>query len=248
MTTNKHTIEDEIQLEAQSKQEARDRLEEIMANNVNEGNATETTLGRRMLDFSFDNFADAVTQFVEKELAPKRGVQATYHDVVVRINDIYGGKVQDVVSLFTLTTLSVTMNSVLSKHNILNGIIGDVAKEIEDEAHLQAYVRSNPSNLKQFETGISRRSGEHYRKYYAFNKAMKEEQFPWTPFGKEVSHKLAGKLMEMLLTETGLFECFDSIEEGKQAPTKVVPTQRYIDIWNANETVLLENEIGRAHV
>lgn len=241
MTTNKYTIDDEIRLEAQSKQEARDRLEEIMANNVNEGNATETTLGRRMLDFSFDNFADAVKMFVEKELAPKRGVQATYHDVVVRINDIYGGKVQDVVSLFTLTTLSVTMNSVLSKHNILNGIIGDVAKEIEDEAHLQAYVRSNPSNLKQFETGISRRSGEHYRKYYAFNKAMKEEQFPWTPFGKEVSHKLAGKLMEMLLTETGLFECFDSIEEGKQAPTKVVPTQRYIDIWNANETVLLEN-------
>lgn len=146
-TSNKYTIDDEIRLEEQSKQEARDRLEEIMTRTVNEGNATETNLGKRMLDFSFDAFSQSVKNFVEKELAPKRGVQATYHDIVVRINDIYNGDMQDVVALFTLTPLSITMNSVLSKHNILNGIVGDVSKHSNNPVSVSIISINFPASL-----------------------------------------------------------------------------------------------------
>ena len=68
-------MEQELQLEQELKQEARDKCLAVMEEARREGKTTSTRIGQKLVNYGFDLFFSTVDDFVIKELAPKRGVQ-----------------------------------------------------------------------------------------------------------------------------------------------------------------------------
>lgn len=235
------TIDDEIRLEAEAKETAKERTQELIKQACETGRVCDTTLGKGVVSFGFDAFVNQVRAFLHKELTPKCGVVAVYHPIVTRIASLYEDE-EDMVSLFTLATTSVCLREAWTHRNYLNNIGQKIIHEIEDEVHLHAYMSSNPSNLNEFKAGFKYRVGEHFKKYYAKNKAMPEAKFVWSSFDAKGGDALGLKLIEMFLKTTGLFEQVSYKEdENKHELTSIVPTQFLIDLWNKNEEILLDN-------
>ena len=243
MTTNYEcpTLEDELILEAHAREEAIKFTKKVIERTCAEGQVHNNKLGKGMISYGFDALVGAVNKFVEKELAPKCGVVANYHPIIVRLKDIYKDN-SEVVNLLSLCTVSVCINVIFTEMKELNAAVHRIAQTIEDEAHLQAYITSKPDNLAEFKEGFKHRCGEHYKHYYAMNKAMKEANFHWTPFDDEAGRALSGKLVEMLIKTTGLFTT-ETTKGGTKINTltTISPTQLFIDTWNKNETILLGN-------
>lgn len=235
------TIDDEIRLEEEAKRTAQERTKAIIQKATEEGRATETKVGKGIINYGFDEFVTHVRAFVHKELTPKRGVVAVYHPLLTRIASLYDDE-EDMISLLTLGTISVCLRGMWTQHNTLNGLAHSVISEIEDEVHLHAYIMSAPDNLHEFQTGFKHRVGEHFKRYYALNKAMPEAKFKWTPFDSTASSALGGKLIELLIKTTNLFTT-DScrVDDKMNEMTVLYPTQFFIELWNTNEKVLMEN-------
>ena len=234
------TLQDELELEMQVKEEAKERVKKLLADAYAEGQATTTKVGKGMVSYGFDQFVKGVAAFVDKELAPKCGVVSAYNAIIKRLNVIYGK--EDTINLLTLSTITVAVNTIMKKQISLTAIARVLGVEIEDEARLQAYLASHPDNLTEFTTGFKHRSGVHFKKYFAKNKAMKEAKFVWQPFDIKASELLGGRLIELLIQHTGMFET-QTFHLGKKNNTldELHPTQRFIDLWNTNEELLLSN-------
>lgn len=233
------SIEDEIQLEEEAREEAIRRVKDIIEKTCAEGQANNNILGKGMINYGFNSLVQGVDAFVKKELKPKCGVVSNYHSIIARLKDIYKDDAE-VVSLLTLSTISICINAVFTSHKELNSVAQRIATVIEDEAHLQAYIVSKPDNLSEFTEGFKRRCGEHFKKYYAMNKAMKEAKFHWMPFDNTGKRALAGKLIELLIQTTNLFTT-ETTKGGTKINTltTIVPTQHFIDTWNTNEMTML---------
>lgn len=234
------TIKDEINLEAEGKRMAMEHVKEAMQKNMNNGATTTTTVGKAVMNGIYADFVKAIKVFVDKELAPKAGVMAVYNPLIVNIRDIYTDDTE-MYALYTMSTLTCVLNSVFKKETHMTNIANNIGNALEDEAHIQAYLSSKPNNEKEFFVGMNRRSGIHYKSYYAFKKAMPEAGFQWTPWNTEAKVKLGGKLLELLIQSTRWFEMYTDIENGKNSLEKIIPTQDFIAMWNANEYTFLQN-------
>lgn len=240
-------MEQELQLEQTLKQEARDRVMETLERARKEGNTTSTRVGQKIVNYGFDRFFGAVDDFLTRELTPKRGVQAAYRPMLQRLSREVYPKQKDLVSLLCLATLSMCINCAFTgRQPTLSAISYLIGKTIETESQAQWFFNQDTSNKRSAETGLKKRVGAYYREYYLFNKAMAEVESELMgnkpAFSLEAKAKLSGKLIELLILSTGLFECFSPHTSYKtQEITRLIPTQRLVDIWNKNEKILLNN-------
>lgn len=240
-------MEEELKLEQELKQEARDKCLAVMEEAKRDGKTTSTQIGQKIVNYGFDLYFSAVDEFITKELAPKRGVQPKYRPMLQRLErEVYEDR-KNLVSLLCLSAISVCVNVVFSDRKIeLNTMSGIIGTTIEREAQAQWFFNQDTSNKTSAETGLRKRVGEYYKEYYLFNKAMKEVATELTgqmpAFSLPEKVLLGGKLIELLIETTGLFECFSIKQERtKHEITRVIPTQRLVDIWNKNEDILLNN-------
>lgn len=236
------TIEEELKLESTIKKEAREKIVKIMQEAFNRKDLMSTTLGKKVNNYGFDIYVEHVQGFIERELKPKRGVQARYHDTVVRLSNLYD--MPDLISLCTLITTTTVINAVMSKSkSALSDIANLMANRFEHEAHWQFFM--NRGDIKRqhkakLNNEIGKRVSEHNKSYYALC-FMSHTNDPWTPLDKIGLVTMSGKLIENLIKCTGLFETHDGVGKKGSKMTEVIPTQRLIDIWNTNERYMLEN-------
>ena len=76
MDYNNISLEDELELEMRAKKKAEEAARRVLENRCNNGMATETQVGKGILNYAYDKFIGNVKEFVEYELKPKCGVQA----------------------------------------------------------------------------------------------------------------------------------------------------------------------------
>lgn len=241
MDYNNITLEDELELEMRAKKKAEEAARRVLENRCNNGMATETQVGKGMLNYAYDKFIGNVKEFVEYELKPKCGVQAAYHDILMQMDALYNDRVH-LLAVLALSTISCTLNCIFKKKNEMNDIIAQISNAIEIDASYNAYVNSHPDNLREFETGLKKRVNEHFKVYFMKHKCMPEAGFVWKSWDASARQKLAARLMECLVKDTNLFELSQQNHgKGKQSMDRVLPTQFFIDVWNINESVFMQH-------
>lgn len=172
------TLKDEIELERRAKTLAEEAARRVLENSCSNGRATETQVGKGMMNYAYDKFIKSIRAFVTYELQPKCGVQAAYHNMLEQLEQIYADKTH-LYAILALSTMACTMDYVFIRKNELSTIAKRIGKSIEDDANLVAFENSNPENLKELNTGLKKRVGEHFKKYYIQHKAMTEAGFNW---------------------------------------------------------------------
>lgn len=241
MDYNNITLADELELEMRAKKKAEEAARRVLENRCNNGMATETKVGKGMLNYAYDKFIVSVNAFVEYELKPKCGVQAAYHNVLKELADIYEDRTH-LLAVLALSTVSCTMNYIFIRKNEMSNIARRIGNSIEDDANLIAFENSNPSNAKELHTGLKKRVGEDFKRYYVQHKAMKEAGAKWIEFPEDAKIKLAGKLLQSLIESTNLFEVLSvNHGNGKKSMDKIIPSQLFLDLWNINEIALIQN-------
>ena len=235
------TLQDELDLEKTIKVEARNRVKQILNNALADEDVMHTRLGKRVNEYGFDTYVAHVKAFIEKEVRPKCGVQARYHDVVLSLSELYD--MPDLITLCTLITTTTVINAVMTKKNALSDIANLMAIRFEHEAHYQ-YFLNREDVAKAKKTAITREIGkrvsEHNKSYYAI-RCMEHTNDTWVPLDKGGLVALSGRLIENLIRSTGLFDTYDTTGRHGSKMTSVIPTQRLIDIWNVNESNMLDN-------
>lgn len=235
------TLKDEIELERRAKTRAEEAARRVLQNSCSNGRATETQVGKGMMDYAYDKFIKSIREFVTYELQPKCGVQAAYHNMLEQLAQIYDDKTH-LYAVLALSTMARTMDYVFIRKNELSTIAKRIGESIEDDANLVAFENSNPENLKELNTGLKKRVGEHFKKYYIQHKAMTEAGFNWIEWNTAAKIKLGGKLIECLVSSTTLFEIVHiNHGTGRTSMDKLNPSQLFIDLWNINEVALLQN-------
>lgn len=235
------TLKDELELEMRAKKKAEEAAQRVLQNSCSNGRATETQVGKGMLNYAYDKFIGNVKEFVEYELKPKCGVQAAYHDILMQMDALYNDRVH-LLAVLALSTISCTLNCIFKKKNEMNDIIAQISNAIEIDASYNAYVNSHPDNLREFETGLKKRVNEHFKVYFMKHKCMPEAWFVWKSWTLSARQKLAARLMECLVKDTNLFELSQQNHgKGKQSMDRVLPTQFFIDVWNINESVFMQH-------
>ena len=241
MDYNNITLEDELELEMRAKKKAEEAARRALENRCNNGMATETQVGKGILNYAYDKFIGNVKEFVEYELKPKCGVQAAYHDILMQMDALYNDRVH-LLAVLALSTISCTLNCIFKKKNEMNDIIAQISNAIEIDASYNAYVNSHPDNLREFETGLKKRVNEHFKVYFMKHKCMPEAGFVWKAWDASARQKLAARLMECLVKDTSLFELSQQNHgKGKQSMDRVLPTQFFIDVWNINESIFMQH-------
>lgn len=236
----KRTINEEIALEEESKKIAMEHIKAAMERNLLNGDAGKTVVGKAVINGLYDDFVEGVKLFINHELSPKSGAIAVYHDIVEQIAEIYTDDVE-MYALYTMSTVTCVLNCMFKKETQLTNIANNIGTALEEDAHIKAYLTFAPKDAKSIIEGINRRGNHHYKTYYAFNKAMPKNGFKWTPWASEAKAKLGGRLLELLIQTTRWFELDNEIENGKNTMDRLVPTQDFISMWNANEYAFLQN-------
>lgn len=123
----------------------------------------------------------------------------------------------------------------------LNYLQGEDYQNYINSTIFQDWLKANNKKMFEFTNipiGISRglktRNSDYYRRYYVKeieNKVI-EAGIPWSPrkFDKSVWFTLGGKLVEVLLSSTDLFE----LQSIGGEVDKLHPTQKFLEIWQAN--------------
>lgn len=123
----------------------------------------------------------------------------------------------------------------------LNYLQGEDYQNYINSTLFQDWLKENDKKMFEFTNipigiskGLKTRNSDYYRRYYVkeIENKVVEAGIPWSPrkFDKNVWFTLGGKLVEVLLDSTDLFE----LKSIGGEVDKLQPTQKFLDIWQAN--------------
>lgn len=123
----------------------------------------------------------------------------------------------------------------------LNYLQGEDYQNYINSILFQDWLKENDKKMFEFTNipigilkGLKTRNSDYYRRYYVkeIENKVVEAGIPWSPrkFDKNVWFTLGGKLVEVLLDSTDLFE----LKSIGGEVDKLQPTQKFLDIWQAN--------------
>lgn len=137
--------------------------------------------------------------------------------------------------------IGVQITQEVHLQEFLNYLRGEDYQKYINSTLFQDWLKTNNRKLFEFThipmgiaVGLQTRNSDHYRRYYVreVENKLVAAGIPWSPrkFDKNVWFTLGGKLVEVLLSSTDLFE-LQSV--GGEVDT-LHPTQKFIDIWKTN--------------
>lgn len=123
----------------------------------------------------------------------------------------------------------------------LNYLQGEDYQKYINSTIFQDWLKANNKKLFEFTNipigiarGLKTRNSDYYRRYYVqqIENKVVEAGIPWSPrkFDKNVWFTLGGKLVEVLLESTDLFE----LQSVGGDVDKLHPTQKFLEIWQTN--------------
>lgn len=124
----------------------------------------------------------------------------------------------------------------------LNYLQGEDYQKYINSTLFQDWLKANNKKLFEFTNipiglsrGLKTRNSDYYRRYYVqqIEKKVIDAEIPWKPkkFGKDAWMTLGGKLVEILLASSDLFE----LKSVGHHLDEIHATQKFMEIWQTNE-------------
>lgn len=238
----------ELELEADYHFTATKRMKEYMDKLVVNEQASKTQVGRAMTNHLYNNFAKNLDIFLDEISTPKRGVKPSYYPMTMWLLNIYKDRKRDLIALLALSTLGAILNQALSsgkpygKH--LSYISKRVGINIRQEAYIEEFMQTHDKDIKQkMEGGLQLRKSDHYRRYYA-QYLINMYDLKTTSFPAKDITLFGGKLIDILMNSTDLFEYQVTTDRKGVTLTDVIPTDKCIQIWKENTEFVMRNVSG----
>ena len=234
------TLEDELRLEDEYRHMAMSKLKECLSKRQDNGEGSNTIMGKGVINHLYENLAANMKVFVDAQLTPHGGVKPVYATFLKWLDDCYQDR-NELIALMCLSTLSkvidrVTMRGAESMDLSLSSIGRFIGIQLVEEGTVQEFVnQADEKTIKGLEGGLKTRNSDFYRRYYAM-KLMKDRDWHSTKFDKKEYTLLGGKLLDILVASTDLFEIRGTKGD---VVSQLVPTQKFIDTWLVNEDYAL---------
>lgn len=234
----------QLELELAYKTEAEELLKASLKQAVADGEAANTKIGGKLIDFAYDTTAANMQVLLDGIKQPKRGVVPVYTPIVKQLLEIYREREEDLITLLSVAALSTILSATFAAKNTLSRIASDIIKEVEQEAQIEAFFlykgeqegKIDPKLIEDFDKGIKERIQKSYKITYATNRMHKEE-FMWVKWEKgekSPAQFLGAKLLEMAIKGSGYFEESTNLE-GIDC---IVAKQWLVDTWTKNAQLL----------
>lgn len=193
------------------------------------GHATETRAGGIALDAAILPMVGAIEAFRADAQSGRAGRR---HSAVRAIE----GLDDDAVAFIAV---KLTLDGV-AKGQDLTPLAIRIGSTLETEQRLAAYAKTNAAHVAKVKRDLDGRTRHATHRQRVFNHVLGEAQADWKAWTTREKLVVGTKLVELLVTSTGLLT-FDQRLSGKnRTTTVVVPTQRFTD-WLA--TLDLQTEI-----
>lgn len=245
----------ELELERSYKDEAaqaiRAAYEDVANSTLKEKQASNTAVGQRYIALQWKAAYDGITVFVEKFLAPKCGVKASYVDLLRLIDKTYaehyaamdekskhklkGTPREAMINLFTIVTFTSVLSGVMKHHSDKSSLAQVIASEIGSEVKTLAYMADAAKYPDKFDEHIKERVRPSFKKRYV-EACMKRAEYKFIGWDKKEAQQLATSLIEVLLASTSYFEVTQVNNLAE-----LIPTQEFMEGWQKSTNWMVLN-------
>lgn len=257
------TLEDELKLEDEYRNQAREKLKECLTKKESQGDASHTSMGAGLINHMYSNLASNMKVWLDSQLAPKPGVKPMYYQYLKYAASQFEEH-DTFISILCLSLLSQTINDVITmqQNRSISHIGETIGRQIQDEVHLQEFLNYLKSDdyrtyiesekfqnwlkehdKKMFEfaniplgitQGLRTRNSDYYRRYYV-QEIEKKVKGASIPWSPKTFDKCNWITLGGKLLEVLLASTdLFALQSVAQGVDEIYPTQQFLDIWAAN--------------
>lgn len=237
-----NTLEDQIKLERQYKEYAKELFIQRHEAEQEKGRASQTQVGKGLLNYVSEQLAIAIDEWLTEELKPRRGVQKTYKKLLEALEKAIGH--EDLVLNACAYTFEHTINSVISGDKFsksVSSVAGSIGMSIYYECKLCAFMNQLTTYHQKsvIEEQLKKRNLLRYKSNY-IREVTENEDFKFYVINQDEIKSLGMALINLFVSTTGLV----AYETNNTKSTGLTATNDLVAIWRAN----LDNISTRANI
>lgn len=237
-----NTLEDQIKLERQYKEYAKELFIQRHEAEQEKGRASQTQVGKGLLNYVSEQLAIAIDEWLTEELKPRRGVQKTYKKLLEALEKAIGH--EDLVLNACAYTFEHTINSVISGDKFsksVSSVAGSIGMSIYYECKLCAFMNQLITYHQKsvIEEQLKKRNLLRYKSNY-IREVTENEDFKFYVINQDEIKSLGMALINLFVSTTGLV----AYETNNTKSTGLTATNDLVAIWRAN----LDNISTRANI
>ena len=237
-----NTLEDQIKLERQYKEYAKELFIQRHEAEQEKGRGAHTRVGKGLLNYVSESLATSIEAWITEELKPRRGVQPTYKKLLQALETAVGH--EDLVLNACAFTFESIINSVSSGDKqmySISGLAGAIGKALYYECKLSAFLEQLKSYYQKgvVTEELKKRNLLRYKWNY-IKEVTDSEGFQFYNETQEELKSLGVALIDIFITTTGLVEYTQEASKS----LSITPTKTLVEIWKQN----LNNISTRANI
>lgn len=237
-----NTLEDQIKLERQYKEYAKELFIQRHEAEQEKGRASQTQVGKGLLNYVSEQLAIAIDEWLTEELKPRRGVQKTYKKLLDALEKAIGH--EDLVLNACAYTFEHTINSVSNNDKYaqsLSSLAGAIGTSLYYECKLNAFIAQlNTYHQKSvINEQLKSRNLLRYKANY-IREVTESEGFKFFVATQEELKSLGVALIDIFINVTGLVE-YSQIDIKSM---RLTATNTLVEIWSKN----LDNASTKANL
>lgn len=237
-----NTLEDQIKLERQYKEYAKELFIQRHEAEQEKGRGAHTRVGKGLLNYVSEQLAIAIDEWLTEELKPRRGVQKTYKKLLDALEKAIGH--EDLVLNACAYTFEHTINSVINNDKYaqsLSSLAGAIGTSLYYECKLNAFIAQlNTYHQKSvINEQLKSRNLLRYKANY-IREVTESEGFKFFVATQEELKSLGVALIDIFINVTGLVE-YSQIDIKSM---RLTATNTLVEIWSKN----LDNASTKANL
>ena len=240
------TLEDELLLENEARQESMERLQKMLAN-TNKG---ETFLGGKILMKYYEDISKEFEVMVNKR---GKTIQGYYLKPLEDIKQIYG---EDTYKILYLVGASILLDTCIDRKDkdkqVLSGLASRIGKKLNDEATIKKFltekkdIKEEAWKAPSMIEGINHRAWESYKIAYAVKRMNDDGYKGRLKWDKGAQEALGSKIIEVFVTK-GLYILENCLytSKGRTKYLKLVKPSSFLkELWEKNMDKCMNNVVG----
>lgn len=237
---------EELKLEAEYNLTATEKMKAYIDKMIESERSSNTQVGRAMTSYLYSTFSNNIKIFLEEMEKPKRGVRPSYYPITRYLLNLYENKQRDLIALLTLSTLHAVLNNTLTSGKPYSKHLSYVSKKagvnVLNEAYIEDFMKTHDKEIQsKMINGLHLRKSDYYRRYYAVYLMNQYDFHPYSYSTKDII-LFGGKLIDILLSSTDLFEYQVTTDKAGVTLTDVLPTEKCLQVWKQNTEMLMKKE------